>query len=254
MKPRTLLCTAALVFFLPYSAVANEWRGLVVAPEERCAPYNADEYSYPQSVEPKIADRLGGVYSPYTCETFRELTETDIEHIVARSEAHDSGLCSASPERKREFARDIRNLTLSAPHLNRNLKGAKDAADWTPEENRCWFAWRVIDVRRAYDLTIDRREADALDAILETCPESSPDTLPACQNFPKENKGNYIRTSRRSVPTATARLVNQADVHSIKQGPGDLFHAGGRAVPLLEAVPFYALAFSQSFHRRPDKA
>ena len=87
-------------------------------------PYNADEYSYPQSVEPQIADRLEGVYSPYTCEMFGELTETDIEHIVVRSETHDSGLCSASPERKREFARDIRNLTLSAPHLNRNLKGA----------------------------------------------------------------------------------------------------------------------------------
>ena len=29
------------------------------------------------------------------------------------SEAHDSGLCLALPERKREFARDIRNLTLS---------------------------------------------------------------------------------------------------------------------------------------------
>ena len=160
----------------------------VVAPEERCAPYNADEYSYPQSVEPQIADRLGDVYSPYTCETFGELTETDIEHIVARSEAHDSGLCSASPERKREFARDILNLTLSAPHLNRSLKGAKDAADGRPDENRCWLAWRVIDVRRAYDLTIDRREADALDAILETCPESSPGTLPACPHIPKESQ------------------------------------------------------------------
>ena len=188
--PRVLAVFLALGFArqLSFSESGEEWRGLVVAPEERCAPYNADEYSYPQSVEPQIADRLGGVYSPYTCETFGELTETDIEHIVARSEAHDSGLCSASPERKREFARDIRNLTLSAPHLNRNLKGAKDAADWTPGENRCWFAWRVIDVRRAYDLTIDRREADALDAILETCPESSPDKLPACQDLPKENK------------------------------------------------------------------
>ena len=101
---------AALIFFLPHSAVAQEWRGLVVAPEERCGPYNADEYSYPQSVEPQIAGRLGGVYSPYTCTTFGELTETDIEHIVARSEAHDSGLCAASPERKSEFARDVRNL------------------------------------------------------------------------------------------------------------------------------------------------
>ena len=182
------LWSAALVVFLPNSAVAQEWRGLVVAPEERCAPYDASEYSYPQSVESRIADSLGGVYSPYTCETFGALDETDIEHIVARSEAHDSSLCVASPERKPQFAGDMRNLTLSDPYLNRDVKGARDAADWTPDENRCWFAWRVIDVRRAYGLTIDRREADALDTILVTCPESSPDTQPACPNIPKESQ------------------------------------------------------------------
>ena len=185
-----ILCAVALVVFLPHGEAAEEWRGLVVALEERCAPYDAIEYHYPQSVEPRIADSLGGVYSPYTCETFRALNETDIEHIVARSEAHDSGLCAAPLERKREFARDIRNLTLSAPHLNRNLKGAKDAADWTPDENRCWFAWRVIDVRRAYSLTIDRREADALDAILAACPESSPDTQPACLLLARRSRAN----------------------------------------------------------------
>ena len=188
--PRVLAVFFTLGFSgqLSFSESGEEWRGLVVAPEERCAPYDADEYSYPQSVEPQIAGRLGGVYSPYTCETFGELTETDIEHIVARSEAHDSGLCAAPQERKREFASDIRNLTLSAPDLNRNVKGAKDAADWTPDENRCWFAWRVIDVRRAYGLTIDRREADALDAVLATCPVNSPDTQPACPDIPKESQ------------------------------------------------------------------
>ena len=188
--PRVLAVFLALGFAgqLSFSKSTEEWRGLVVAPEERCAPYDANEYSYPQSVEPLIADRLGGIYSPYTCETFGELTKTDIEHIVARSEAHDSGLCAASPERKRQFAGDVRNLTLSAQDLNRNVKRAQDAADWTPDENRCWFAWRVIDVRRAYGLTIDRREADALDAILAACPESSPNTQPACPNIPKENQ------------------------------------------------------------------
>ncbi len=181
-------CAAALVAFLPHGVVAQEWRGLVVAPEERCAPYDDSEYRYSQSVESRIADSLGGVYSPYTCETFGTLNETDIEHIVARSEAHDSGLCAASPERKSEFAGDMRNLTLSAPDLNRNVKRAQDAADWTPDENRCWFAWRVIDVRRAYGLTIDHREAAALDALLAACPESSPDTQPACLNIPKESQ------------------------------------------------------------------
>ena len=45
-------------------------------------------------------------------------------------------------------------------------KSGKDAAEWLPARNRCWFAARVLEVRRAYGLTIDRREAAALDRIL----------------------------------------------------------------------------------------
>ena len=61
--PRVLAVFLALGFArqLSFSESGEEWRGLVVAPEERCAPYNADEYSYPQSVEPQIAGRLEGV-------------------------------------------------------------------------------------------------------------------------------------------------------------------------------------------------
>ena len=36
--------------------------------------------------------------------------ETDIEHIVARSEAHDSGLCVADEATRRRFATDLLNL------------------------------------------------------------------------------------------------------------------------------------------------
>ena len=42
------------------------WRGLVVAPEQRCSPYDADDYRYPQSVEDRIVAEMGGVYGPYT--------------------------------------------------------------------------------------------------------------------------------------------------------------------------------------------
>ena len=48
MKP-IILWAVALVVFLPHGEAAEEWRGMVVAPEERCAPYDASEYSYPQS-------------------------------------------------------------------------------------------------------------------------------------------------------------------------------------------------------------
>ena len=160
-----------LVLLLPVLALHAEetWRGLNVAPESRCSPYDPDDYPYPQSVEDRIIAELGGVYSPYTGEWVADKYETDIEHIVARSEAHDSGLCAAGSATRRRFARDLRNLTLASPRLNRYEKIAKDASQWLPEQNRCWFAQRVIEVRKAYSLTIDRREARALDAVLASC-------------------------------------------------------------------------------------
>ena len=147
----------------------NTWRGLTVAPEDRCSPYDSDDYSYPQSVEDDIVRELGGIFSPYTCESFDSDTETDIEHIVARSEAHDSGLCRAENATRLQFARDLDNLTLASPSLNRSQKSDKDAAEWMPDQNRCWFAQTVIDVRLEYGLTIDRAEADALDRMLAGC-------------------------------------------------------------------------------------
>ena len=110
---------------------------MTIAPEDRCSPYLASDYRYPPSVEPQIAARLGGVRSKYTGRVFHSLEEPDIEHIVARSEAHDSGLCRADRETRRAFAADLLNLTLAAPRLNRYVKKAKDAADWMPERNRC---------------------------------------------------------------------------------------------------------------------
>ena len=38
-----------------------------------------------------------------------------------------------------------------------------------PPTNRCWFAQRIVEVRRKYGLTIDRREAEALERILSAC-------------------------------------------------------------------------------------
>ena len=145
------------------------WRGLVVAPEQRCAPYDADDYRYPQSVEDRIVAQLGGVYGPYTGRWFVSDSATDIEHIVARSEAHDSGLCAADAATKRRFATDLLNLTLAGPRVNRYQKVDNDAAEWLPAQNRCWYAARIIAVRQQYGLTIDRREADALDQVLSGC-------------------------------------------------------------------------------------
>ena len=145
------------------------WRGIVIADENRCSPYSPEDYSYPQSVEDEIIARLGGIYSPYTAECFGSKTLTDIEHMVARSEAHDSGLCAADNGTRNSFGSDLDNLTLASPSVNRYQKGAKDAADWLPDQNRCWFVTTIINVRLKYGLTIDQREADAIDVVLASC-------------------------------------------------------------------------------------
>ena len=166
-----LSCLVAVVALgLVASASAETWRGRTVAPEHRCAPYDKKrDYPYPQSVERDIVRELGAVYGPYTGRCFASTSETDIEHIVAASEAHDSGLCAADVATKARFARDLRNLTLASPWVNRYEKSGKDASEWVPARNRCWFAGRVVEVRGAYGLTIDRREAAALERILAGC-------------------------------------------------------------------------------------
>ena len=152
------------VFFIAVGTAAETWRGLVVAPEQRCSPYDKKrDYPYPQSIEHEIVRLLGAVSGPYTGTCFSSTRQTDIEHIVATSEAHGSGLCARDRATRARFASDLRNLTLAAPHVNRYQKSGKDAAEWLPDRNRCWFTARVVEVRRAYSLTIDRREAAALE-------------------------------------------------------------------------------------------
>lgn len=156
------------------------WRDIIVAPENRCSPYDSDDYPYSQSIEEHIVADMGGIiYGPYTGTYFSSTSETDIEHIVARSEAHDSGLCAADAATRRRFAGDLLNLTLASPSVNRHQKSAHDGADWLPDLNRCWYADRIIRVRQAYGLTIDQREADALESVLSGCSSLEMVVVPA---------------------------------------------------------------------------
>ena len=190
----TILASAA-VASVSSTAPQETWRGLRVAPEERCSRYDSDDYRYSQRVEDAIIADLGGIYSPYTGEWFETKRETDIEHMVARSEAHDSGLCAASADAKRRFANDSLNLTLASPRVNRHQKSDKDAAEWLPERNRCWFASRVVQVRRKYDLTIDRREVGVLEGLLSGC--SSVAMVPPGSGRAPANRSNAEPDARR---------------------------------------------------------
>ena len=170
-----LLCLL-LAGLLADRVAAETWRGLTVAPERRCSAYDRHDYPYPRTIEARIVAGMGGrIYGPYEGRLFGSTRETDIEHIVAVSEAHDSGLCAADAATRRRFSGDLLNLTLASPAVNRCGRGGKcghDAAEWLPKLNRCWFAGRIMQVRRKYGLTIDRREAETLEHILRKCPST----------------------------------------------------------------------------------
>ena len=153
---------------------------LKVEPEHRCVPYDAGKYRYPDDMDRElveangyIVDRDGRINyaypSPYTPGiSFRFVQDMDIEHIVAKSEAHDSGLCSR-PDEWTPFASDTINITVAGEHVNRTRKRGKDAAEWMPDTNRCWFARTVVAVKTKYGLSVDKAERDALAKVLDGC-------------------------------------------------------------------------------------
>ena len=190
------------------------YRGIRVGPENRCSVYDSDDYSYPQSVEDQIVTAIGKIYSPYTGACFATTTETDIEHIVARSEAQDSGMCAASAATKRAFARDLLNLTLASPSVNRFQKSGKDVAEWLPSLNACWFVARTLEVRRKYDLTIDRSEADAAEHVLAMC-ASTDVVLQDCHTRPQRPLALvlYDDNGNGRITCAEARAHGIAPVH-----------------------------------------
>ena len=200
VKTAMVSILVAVVLFAA-TATAETYRGITIAPEYHCAPYNPSDYPYPQSVEAQIVAELGGaIYGPYSGACFPSTRDTDIEHIVARSEAHDSGLCAESATVKEAFASDLLNLTLASPHLNRYQKSGKDVTEWQPTVNACWFAARTLEVRLKYGLTIDRAEAEAVKRILAGCP-STDMVLAGCRTV--------------AVPPVSPSVLEQESVHAL---------------------------------------
>ena len=70
---------------------------------------------------------------------------------------------------RKAFARDLLNLTLASPSLNRHQKIAKDLAEWLPAMNQCWYVNQVVQVKRKYNLSMDQAEASKAQQILASC-------------------------------------------------------------------------------------
>ena len=141
--------------------------------------YDRNDYAYNTTqiksaiIDNQLTDM--GVYIPYLNSYYDEAEvrmannpSATIDHIVPISDAHWSGLCNESVEVRQEFASDLLNITLAPMELN-NAKGDHLADTWVPDNNVCWFADTVVQVRHKYNLTAGISEQAELENILNRC-------------------------------------------------------------------------------------
>ena len=93
---------------------------------------------------------------------------------------------------RKAFGRDLFNLTLASPSVNRHQKIAKDLAEWLPALNQCWYVNQVVLVKRKYNLTMDQAEASKAQRVLAGCAkpivmqftDQGPPPPPPCRSTP----------------------------------------------------------------------
>ena len=118
----------------------------------------------------------GTLHDPYSGQDieFQRGAQTSravqIDHVVPLADAWQKGAQQWSPEKRRDFANDPRNLLAVDGPLNQQ-KGAGDAATWLPpnKDFRCEYARRIVEVKAAYELWVTEAEKDALSRLLHAC-------------------------------------------------------------------------------------
>jgi hypothetical protein len=119
----------------------------------------------------------GTLIDPYTAQTLlfvRGIDTSDdiqIDHVVALSDAWQKGAQLLAPQDRYAFANDPLNL-LAVQGVANQVKGDGDAATWLPASKtyRCAYIARLIAVKTKYELWVTSAEYQAMQNVLETCP------------------------------------------------------------------------------------
>jgi len=118
----------------------------------------------------------GILHDPYTGTTVEfergpnTSADVQIDHIVALSDAWQTGAQQLDPFMRNNFANDPLNLQTTIGWVNQE-KGDGDAATWLPPNKsyRCPFVTRIVDIKSAYNLWVTQAEHDAIAWVLGEC-------------------------------------------------------------------------------------
>ena len=122
----------------------------------------------------------GTLIDPFSGETINFVRgnvssmQVQIDHVVALSNAWQTGAFKLSVKDRTAFANDPMNLLAVKGRLN-SQKGDGDAATWLPplKSYRCDYVARQIAVKIKYKLWFTAPEKEAIVRILKSCPEKA---------------------------------------------------------------------------------
>jgi hypothetical protein len=122
----------------------------------------------------------GTIDDPYTGEIISFVrgnttsTLVQIDHVVALSNAWQTGAQQLSEESRIAFANDPLNL-LAVDGSANSQKGDGDTATWLPQNTtfRCEYVARQVSVKASYNLWVTTAEHDAMVRVLSRCPQQA---------------------------------------------------------------------------------
>lgn len=118
----------------------------------------------------------GTLHDPYTAKDIlfeRGASTSDlvqIDHVVALSNAWQTGAQALTPDERESFANDPLNLLAVDGQANQD-KSDGDAATWLPPNKlfRCHYVTRQVHVKLKYNLWVTSAEKNAMQSVLQSC-------------------------------------------------------------------------------------
>ena len=123
----------------------------------------------------------GTLADPYTGKTIefkrgkKTSSAVQIDHVVALSNAWQTGAQDLTAEQRRQLANDPENL-LAADGPANQQKSDADASEWLPSNAsyRCTYVARQVQVKAKYKLWVTADEKKVMERTLNSCKDTNP--------------------------------------------------------------------------------
>ena len=127
----------------------------------------------PVQIGSKCSISGGRWFSIYDNVETTDSSKFDIDHMVPLSEAWDSGAWNWNADQRKHFANDLDQpfFLIAVTASSNRSKSDRDPAEWMPPNAsyHCTYVRVWIEIKRAWDLSVDQAEHDYLANKLASC-------------------------------------------------------------------------------------